>query len=255
MKYTEYGAENRGVMILLHGGGLGPWNYRKEAEVLAQKFHVILPVLDGHRGSGRNFLSIEENARTLLAFIDDRFGGNVLLLGGLSLGGQIVAEMLSLRSEICRFAIIESAQVLPMPVTACLIKPILAVSFPLVKKRWFAKLQFASLHMKPEFFEEYFRDSKAITKDNLTAILKANMAYSIKKSISKTQAEVLVLAGSRERKIMKTSVGVTGSLLARSSAEILQGYRHGELSLAHPGEYAEKLLKLINRNKGEDENE
>ena len=109
--------------------------------------------------------------------------------------------------------------------------------------------------MKPEFFEEYFRDSKAITKDNLTAILKANMAYSIKKSISKTQAEVLVLAGSRERKIMKTSVGVTGSLLARSSAEILQGYRHGELSLAHPGEYAEKLLKLINRNKGEDENE
>ena len=55
MKYTEYGAENRDVMILLHGGGLGPWNYRKEAEVLAQKFHVILPVLDGHRGSGRNF--------------------------------------------------------------------------------------------------------------------------------------------------------------------------------------------------------
>ena len=44
MKYTEYGAENRDVMILLHGGGLGPWNYRKEAEVLAQKFHVILPV-------------------------------------------------------------------------------------------------------------------------------------------------------------------------------------------------------------------
>ena len=104
MKYTEYGAENRDVMILLHGGGLGPWNYRKEAEVLAQKFHVILPVLDGHRGSGRNFLSIEENARTLLAFIDDRFGGNVLLLGGLSLGGQIVAEMLSLAQrnlQIC----------------------------------------------------------------------------------------------------------------------------------------------------------
>ena len=31
MKYIEYGKENNEVIMMLHGGGLSWWNYRKEA--------------------------------------------------------------------------------------------------------------------------------------------------------------------------------------------------------------------------------
>lgn len=34
MKYIEYGKENSEVIMMLHGGGLSWWNYRKEAELL-----------------------------------------------------------------------------------------------------------------------------------------------------------------------------------------------------------------------------
>ena len=37
-------------------------------------------------------------------------------------------------------------------------------SFPLVKKHWFAKLQFNSLHIKKDYFDEYYRDSAASKK-------------------------------------------------------------------------------------------
>ena len=70
MNYKEFGKQNSDVIILLHGGGLSWWNYRKEAEMLQNDFHVILPVLDGHAESDRNFTTIEDNAKEIISFID-----------------------------------------------------------------------------------------------------------------------------------------------------------------------------------------
>ena len=46
MNYKEYGKQNSNVIILLHGGGLSWWNYSKEAEMLQNDYHVIIPILD-----------------------------------------------------------------------------------------------------------------------------------------------------------------------------------------------------------------
>ena len=114
MQYVEYGAHNSQTVILLHGGGLSWWNYREVALLLADKYHVVLPALDGHADSDAPFTSIEDNAARLIAYIDEHHGGSVYAVGGLSLGGQIAVEMLTQRSDICRFALLESAlEVLP----------------------------------------------------------------------------------------------------------------------------------------------
>ena len=97
----EYGQQNPNVIILLHGGGLSWWNYREEAKLLEKDYHVILPVLDGHAGSDAPFSTIEENAARLISYIETHFGGRVLAVGGLSLGGQVAVEMLSQRKDIC----------------------------------------------------------------------------------------------------------------------------------------------------------
>ena len=93
----EYGKQNRDVIILLHGGGLSWWNYREVAERLQNVFRIIVPILDGHAGSDNNFTTIEDNAAEIISCIDVKFGGSVLLIGGLSLGGQILLGMLSQR--------------------------------------------------------------------------------------------------------------------------------------------------------------
>ena len=58
MKFAEYGEENDEVILLLHGGGLAPWNYFEEVQLLKEKYHIIIPVLDGHNGSDRKFTTI-----------------------------------------------------------------------------------------------------------------------------------------------------------------------------------------------------
>ena len=51
MNVIEYGKQNSDIIILLHGGGLSWWNYRAEAELLSDRYHVVLPILDGHADS------------------------------------------------------------------------------------------------------------------------------------------------------------------------------------------------------------
>lgn len=247
MKYVEYGVEKEDVIILLHGGGLAPWNYYKEAAILKDKYHIVIPVLDGHNESHRNFISIEENARSIIAYIDENFGGKVLFIGGLSLGGQILVEILSKRKDICRFAIIESALVIPMKTTNALIKPAFSLCYPLVKRRWFARLQFASMHINEEFFEEYYQDSAAITKENLTAFLAANSNYKIKDNLTNCQAKVQILVGGKESTIMKKSAEIIHRQIPDSSMEIIQGYHHGDLSINYPQIYTQKVIELIGK--------
>lgn len=246
MKTVEYGKGNEDVIILLHGGGLSWWNYKDVAERLANRFHIVMPILNGHSGSSIPFTSIEDNAREIISYIDKTFGGHVLLIGGLSLGGQVLIEILSQRNNICKFAIIESALVLPMKLTAAIIKPTYDMCYPLIKKMWFAKLQFKALHIKTELFENYYTDTVNITKEDMIAFLMANSNYRVKETLADCEAKALVLVGSKEQSIMKKSAQKITDCLPIARLEIMKNYYHGDISINHSEQYAEKLLQLIN---------
>ena len=245
MKIVEYGTQNREVLLLLHGGGLSWWNFRCQSEQLSARFHVVLPVLDGHAESEEDFTGIEANAERILSLIDSAYGGHVLCIGGLSLGAQILAEMLSQRADVCRYAVIESASVIPSRVTNALIGPAFSASYSLIRKRGFAKMQFRYLRIREDLFEEYFRDTAKITKGNMIAFLKANTAYEPKPALQKCRARARIIVGEKEQKGMLRSAQLLQRMLPESSLEIKKGLRHGEFSLNHPEEYAAELCEMI----------
>ena len=244
MIVKEYGKSNKDIIILLHGGGLSWWNYEEVSEILKSNYHVILPILDGHSGSDRDFTSIESNANEIIEYIDNNYNGNVKLIGGLSLGAQILLDILSKRDNICEYAIIESALVCPMKMTNRLIELLINMSYGLINKKWFSKLQFKSLKIKEELFDKYYIDSSNITKDNMISFLKANSNYHLK-NIKTNKSKSIVIVGSKERPIMIKSAKRIHDELINSELEILSGYYHGDLSINHPNEYAEKVKKLI----------
>ena len=244
MEYREFGAGNANTVLLLHGGGLSWWNYRKEAELLQNQFHVILPVLDGHAGSGRPFTSIEDNASEIISFIDTELGGQVFLIGGLSLGGQVLLEMLSKRGDICRHALIESAMAIPSGLTEALIGPSLACSYGLIRSRSFAGLQFRTLHMPEEMFEDYYRDTCKITRTDMTAFLKASAAYRLRESFGSCSAKVHIFAGEKETGGILRSAQLIHKKAAGSDLTILPGLYHGGFSLCRPAEYGKFIESL-----------
>lgn len=245
MVVKEYGIENNDIVVLLHGGGLSWWNYKDEINLLKKRFHLIIPVLNGHSESDKSFTSIEDNADDIIKLIDDRFEGKVTLMGGLSLGGQILLEILSKRNDICDYAIIESALAYPLRITYRLIEPSIAASYNLISKKWFSRLEFKSLKINNSLFESYYNDTCNITKQNLIAFMKANASYNIKSSLSDCKAKTLVLAGSRERPIMKKSAYAIQKTIPDSQLEILNGYYHGDISINHADEYVNRVKKLL----------
>ena len=241
----EFGQHNTDVIMLLHGGGLSWWNYREVAEQLGSQYHVVLPVLDGHADSDVPFTTIEDNAARLISYIDAHFGGQVLLLGGLSLGGQIAVEMLSQRKDICRYALIESALVKPSKLTAAMIGPAFGMSYGLIKQKWFAKLQADYLGIPRELFDDYFRDTCALSKADMIAFLKANSLYTIKPELCETTAKTKIVAGAKEQKGIRESAKLLRDAIPGSRMEILPGLRHGDLSINHPARYVEILTDWI----------
>lgn len=245
MEIREFGAEKQETIIFLHGGGLSWWNYRKEAEMLRSDYHIVLPVLDGHAGSDRSFTSIENNAAEIIEFIDKHCDGKVLMMCGLSLGAQILLEILSQRNDICRFALVESAAVIPSELTNALIAPVFGCSYGLIKNRQFAKLQFKSLHMDDNLFDDYYRDTCKIEKADMISFLKANTSYSLKESVKDTTADVHVLAGEKENKTITRSVDAIVKFIPKCTKCIIPGLYHGEFSINYPDRYVDYIIKLL----------
>ncbi len=244
MQLHEFGKDRDRIIVLLHGGGLSWWNYRDAAKLLEEDYHVILPVLDGHAGSDRPFTTIEDNAAEIISWMDGHCGGSVLLLGGLSLGAQIVLEMLSQKPDVCRHALVESAAAIPSGLTNALIGPAFGSSYALIRKKGFSRLQFRSLHIKEELFEDYYRDTCLIKKEDMISFMKANTSYSLKETLKDVCAKVHVFYGSREVRRIRQSARMIGEKIPGSTVRCLDGFRHGDFSLNHAVAYAGEIRNI-----------
>lgn len=245
MKVVEVGQENQDVIVLLHGGGFSWWQYQAQMDLLCENYHVVLPILDEHAGSDADFTSIEDNAKRLLDYIDKTYGGSVFLIAGLSLGGQILLEMLALRKDICQYAIVESAAIIPDKLTAGLVAPLFSMSFPLIKKKWFAKMQFCYLGIRADLFEHYYGDTVKLSKQNLIAFIKASSLYQVKKNLKNSLARVRIIVGEKETKKMHASARYLHDLLPDSRLEIKAGLAHGQYAINQPDLYVKELFESL----------
>jgi pimeloyl-ACP methyl ester carboxylesterase len=226
MKFKEFGNNEFPTIIILHGAGLSWWSIENIINALSHEYNVVAPIIDGH-GEDRktNFASIEDSANKLIKFIDDNYNGKVFALLGLSLGAQIVAEILSRRSNITNFAVIESALVYPIKLSTFLAIPGCKIFYHLIKKGWFFKL----------------KDSLNMTQESLMNISLSIRNYYLKDTIKNTNANVLIIVGEKELKIIKKSAFKLNNTILNSQLYIASNMNHGELSLVN----YEKYITLI----------
>ena len=152
-------------------------------------------------------------------------------MGGLSLGGQVLVEALSQRGAICAYAVIESALVVPLPLTEALIAPTFGASYGLIKKKWFSEMQFKSLGIQAKLFDDYYRDTCEIQKKDMIRFLKSSSSYVIKPGLSGAAAKTTILVGGKERKAMLRSAEILHVKDNRTSCAVkahTEGSTHGD---------------------------
>ncbi len=253
MLFKEFGDRDLPTIILLHGGGLSWWSLNGIVEQLRWEYHVVTPIIDGHGEDGHEtFESIEKSAGNLLSYIDDHHGGKVFALSGLSIGAQIVTEVLSIRSDVAEYAIIESALVFPIKGITAMTTSTYQLFYGLIKQKWFSKMQAKALLVPESMFERYYEDSLRMTKQSLINMSLSNGRYSLRDTISATKAKVLLIVGEKEIGIMKKSTQRLHEAIQGSELHAVPSMGHGEISLVHPDEYVRLLREFIavHRSKG-----
>ncbi|WP_100331486.1 alpha/beta fold hydrolase [Bacillus xiapuensis] len=231
--YQEYGDKNASLMLFLHGGGVSDWMWDKQIQYFTH-YHCIVPTLPEHglNHDGINF-TIKGSAEELIQLIEEKAKGKQVILIGFSLGSQVIIQVLSMKPDLIDFAIINSASARPISYARKLIKPAIALTFPLIKNRWFSKLQAKALYIGEDYFERYYEESCQMKPDTLVRVLEESMSFEIPKDFRKATGKILVTVGEKEKAIMKKSAKDIVEANSNCTGVILPKIGHG-VSLAMP---------------------
>ena len=242
MIFKEFGDKNMPVIMLLHGGGLSWWSWKPQIEALQNNYRIITPIIDGHGDAYyTTFVSIQQSAERISEYITENCNGKVFALCGLSIGAQIVVELLSRDCDIAENAVIESALVYPSKITALFTIPMYHSFYGLIKKRWFARQQAKALKVSEELFENYYNDSMKMTKETLINMAKSNLNYSMPQTLSNTKAKTLIIVGEKELPMMKKSATLLHNTIDNSILKVIEKSEHGETSLLCPNKYLDLM--------------
>ena len=256
MIFHEFGDKKFPHILLIHGGGNSWWNYLRQARMLSDKYHVILPTLDGHGEEyQKEYISTENSAQQIFEYIKNNCDRKLLVIGGVSLGGQITIELLSLDSDIAEKAIIDGSICIPQPKLARICTVIVKLFGKIMFSKSASKIQLGLMKKMypnmayPEEIENYYiEDMPRVPIKTLVTIYQIYMGrYRLKDTITESKAQVLYIYGEKEMKCVKESAKLFQKMHPDCTLYEAKGYNHGYLSTYLPLEWMELVNHILIR--------
>lgn len=241
LAYKEHGDQTKPLMVFLHGGGVSSWMWDKQVKYFHHYHCMTVDLPEQGASKHTNDFSIRLSAEKVNSIIEEKSEHKEVIVIGFSLGAQVLIEMLSQNPHLIDYAIINSALVRPSPLMRKMIRPMIKMSYPLIKLKSFSKLQAKTLYVGEEYFDTYYKETTEMKADTLIRILEENMSFEIPVSFSKARGKILVTVGGREKGMMKKSAKDITLKNANCTGIIIPKVGHG-ISLSKP-DYFNKLIE------------
>ncbi|WP_424357349.1 alpha/beta fold hydrolase [Methanocella sp. MCL-LM] len=247
---TEAGPADAPSVLFLHGGGMSGWMWDNILRLM-QDYHCIVPDLPDHGGSrGESPFAHEKAAALIAETIKARAHGGKAHVVGVSLGAQVLLELLAAFPEVVDHAVVNSPELRPVPGSGLMLHPLLfdptvKLTIPLARNKSFARLQARSYHLPEDMFEAYFEDTRQTRGEVLARILRANMTYKLPAALKEVNVPVLALVGGKEYGMMKASARDVAATLPNGRGYVVPGVGH-TFSFEKPELYARLVRDWIN---------
>lgn len=203
-------------------------------------YRVIVPDLPGHgRSSQEPYVSHADTVSRLATLLEQESAGRPVSVIGFSLGAQLALQLAATHPSLIRDVVVVSAQVERMPLTG-LTLALLALTAPLARRRWFAKLQARELFIPPIMMDDYIRTSQTMSRTSLFAAVGGNLRFTLPDGWSRFGGRSLVLVGSEERRIMRDSAETIRAAQPASALEVVDGCGHG-IPLQRPDLFEDRV--------------
>lgn len=237
MQFKTYVQKNKPVYMYIHGECLSAFSFQEEIRELKKDYTLIVPVLDGHGSEAQKpFISIQQCAEELLTYLQEYYNGHIQVLSGFSLGAQIAVSMLSMKPDLCEYAMIESAMMQPVKLQSWSAYAGIYTN-ALARKKWFNKFMYYTVFNDDFAFEDYYQNYQEMTKENLKSIHHAVSTFQLPENLAQATCKTAILIGQREKKSMKKSADLLKEALGDAQIFMLMNYTHGDFSLGNPREY------------------
>lgn len=246
---SEAGPEDAPSILFLHGGGMSGWMWDKIVGLMSD-YHCLVPDMPDHGQSrGEGPFSHKDSARHIAEAIRTRVHGGKAHVVGVSLGAQVLLQLLSDYPEVVDHAVVNSPEIRQVPgsgwfLAPALFDPTVKLTIPLARNRTFARLQASSYHLPDDMFEAYFDDTRQTSGETLARILRQNMTFVLPEKLKDVRVPVLVIAGGKEYKLMKDSVKDVVAVMPNARGYIVKGVGH-TFSFEKPELYASLVKDWI----------
>ncbi|AEG19225.1 alpha/beta fold hydrolase [Methanobacterium paludis] len=204
----ERGQENSETIIFLHGGGISGWMWTEQLEAFKDYHLLILDLPEHGKSVDVKPFTMKSAAEMVVDIIRTRAHGGRAHLVGISLGGQLILEILSTAPEVVDHVLISGTLVQSIPHTETMLK-LLDYAFkayvPVKDTDFFIKANMRTYNISKSYFKEFKESTRLIKPDSLDRILHENMLFQMPSGLENADVPVLVMAGEKEYKVIKES--------------------------------------------------
>ena len=204
----ETGSRNSKSIIFLHGCAMAGWIWNDQVRAL-RDYHCIVPDLPEHgQSSNVKPFTIKNSAEMIIDIINENTNNGKVNLVGISLGAQIVLQILSKSPELVDHVVISGTLVHNNSNIETRLKLLdyAIKTYESVKDtEFFIKANMRTYNMPKKFFNKFKESAQIVKTDSLDRIFREHMTYKIPNGLEYAQASVLIITGEKDYKIIMES--------------------------------------------------
>lgn len=248
MTIHEFGQEHQECLLFLHASCTAWDFYEESVQLLAQRYHVIVPAMPGHDlTTDEDYTSVEQIAETLENWLLER-GYRVRGLYGLSMGGSIAIRLLANGTIRFNKAVID-AGITPYQLPWLVTRFIALRDFLMVElgkhSRKMLELAYPPEKYGAEDLDWMERMLKHMSARTIWRVFDSCNNYSMPKPVPVPDTEIQYWYGSLEKKARAWDIDYVKKNFPGTKFVEISGVDHAEYALLYPAEFARRLTAFM----------
>jgi pimeloyl-ACP methyl ester carboxylesterase len=215
----ETGKSNDETIVFLHGDGIAGRMWDKQIESFSDYHCIVIDLPEHGKSSEIKPFTIKSSAEMIIDIIKKRARNKKAHIVGISLGAQIIVQILSTAPEVIDHAFISGAIARSVPPTESFLKRLdhlIEIYVPVKNNNLLINSYMRSYNIPRSLFSNFKESTCIIKPDSSSRIIKETMLFKMPDGLEKANIPVLVMTGEKDYRIVNESARNLLSILPNS---------------------------------------
>lgn len=254
MRVLEYGKANPKTMLFLPCTAEPEWAFTASVTLLAQDYHVLQIVYDGHGETGEDFISVEHTVEEIIGWLHDHGIFSLDAAYGCSLGGACLTRFLAAGEVTVEQAIFDGG-ITPyqMPALLCRLTclrdflgfKLLAGSRKLLEAAYPPEKYTLPGHDPVKEYDAMEQYLKSYSSRTIRNIFWSANNFSLPEKPAQAPCRLVYWYGEAEKNARRENIRFIEQYFPQVRTVCVPGMEHAELVLIHPQEFYRRVTEYL----------